>query len=151
MMKYLTVLLLCALLGPGGKIQILKSTSQEWIGGLQESGYGTEYKMIIKVKAGSDQLQVEDLWIGDKHVKFRLMTDPANPLNKSFIRGSEITLKAAVTYRPGPDERALRSGADSVAKPFNFKGQGLLGYSYKGKRAYMEISEFRKLEKLIYP
>jgi len=36
-------------------------------------------------------------------------------------------------------------------KPFNFKGEGLLGYTCQGRKAYLEIAEFKKLEKIIYP
>jgi len=150
-MKYLAILLLSVIFGWGGKIQVLQSTSQEWIGGLQESGYGTDYKLIIKVKAGSDQLQIEDLWVGDIHMNVRVIPDPANLPAQSFKKGSRVVVKAAVTFRPGPDEKVGMLSADSLKKPFNIKGEGLLGYTYRGNKSYLEIAEFKKLEKIIYP
>lgn len=151
MMKLLSFLLLSIILGWGGKIQVIKSTSQEWVGGLQESGYGTDYRLTIKAKAGSDQLQIDDLWVGDIYLKVRVMADPANPQNNTFKKGSQVSLKAGITFRPDADGRIRPLAADSNMKPFNFKGEGLLGYTYQGHKAYQEIAEFKKLEKIIYP
>lgn len=150
-MKFLSALLLSIIFGWGGKIQVIQSTSQEWAGGLQESGYGTDYKLTIKAKAGSDLLQIDDLWVGDIHMKVRVMADPANPQNNNFKEGSQVSLKAGITYLPDADGRIRPLAADSKKKPFNFKGEGLLGYTYKGHKAYLVIAEFKKLEKIIYP
>jgi hypothetical protein len=150
-MKYLPILLLSLIFGWGSKIQILQSTSQEWVGGLQESGYGTDYMLTIKVKAGSDQLQIEDLWVGEIHRKVRVIADPANLQNKTFKKGSRIQVRAGMTFRPGPDEKVGLQDRDDVKKPFNYKGEGLLAYTYKGKKAYLQITGFKKLEKIIYP
>lgn len=150
-MKHLTILLLCIVFGWGGRMEVVKSTSQEWIGGLRESGYGTDYRIAIKVKAGSDQLQIDDLWIGEVHMKVKVIADPSNPQNAKFKKGSQVSLKAGIIYRPDADGQIRLLPADSLRKPFNFKGEGLLGYTYKGRKAYLEIGEFKKLEKIIYP
>ena len=151
MFKHISVILLCVIFGWGGKIQVLKSTSREWYGGLRESGYGVDYQLIVKTRAGSDQLQIGDLWVGKLHMKIRLTPDAADPQNKTFRSGSRISLQAGVTFRPGPDEKIQLLSADSLQRPINFKGEGLLVYTYKGHKAYVEIAEFTKLEKIIYP
>jgi hypothetical protein len=150
-MKILSMVVLSFILGWGPKVQIIQSTSQEWFGGLQESGYGTNYKLSVKTKLGSDQLQIDELWIGDIHAKIRVLADPSNPKGTSFKKGSLISIVAATTLRPGPDDKPQLLGADSIKKPYNYKGEGLLGYTCKGRKAYLEISEFKKLEKIIYP
>lgn len=150
-MKWLSVLLLSLLCGWGGKMQIIESTSQEWVGGLQESGYGTDFKLTIKVKAGSDLLQIDELWAGDIHMKLRMVGVAAASRDKAFNKGSQVTLMAGFTCRPGPDEKASLLNADTLKKPGNFKGEGLLGYTFKGKKSYMVIAEFKKLKKIIYP
>jgi hypothetical protein len=151
MMKVFSVLLLSACLGWGDKVQILTSTSQDWIGGMRESGYGTDYKLMVKVKAGCGDLKIEDLWVGDIHMKVRMIIDTANAQNKASARGCMITVKAGAVYRPGPDDRVELLNADTLPKPFNFKGAGLLVYTMNGKRRHLEIAEFKKLDKLIYP
>jgi hypothetical protein len=150
-MKYLSFLIISLCLCCGGKVQMVKSTSQEWVGGLQESGYGTDYTLTIKAKAGSDRLQFDELWVGDKHMKVRVIADPANLQNKTFKKGSRITVKAGFTSRPGPDEKSRLIDADNTAWPAGFKGAGLLGYTCQGKKYYLEIAGFETLERIIYP
>jgi hypothetical protein len=150
-MKILSALLISMIFCLGGKIQVIQSTSQEWVGGLRESGYGTDYKLTIKAKAGSDQLRIEDLWVGDIHMKVRITTDPAIPQHNTFKRGSQLLVRAGIMFRPGPDEKVSMVAEDNIKKPYNFKGEGLLGYTYKGHKAYLEIAEFKKLERIIYP
>ena len=150
-MKYLSIMLLALIFGWGSKIQIIQSTSQEWVGGLQESGYGIDYMLIIKANAGSDQLQIVDLWVGDIHMKVKVFPDPTDLLARSFKKGSRVMVKAGAAFRPGPDEKTQLLSADSLKKPYNFKGEGLLGYTCKGTRSYLEIAEFKKLAKIIYP
>lgn len=140
-------ILICCL---GGKVQSVKSTSQEWVGGLRESGYGTDYKVTVKVKAGSDELVFGDLWVDSVRMKVRL-SDPASQQVKSFKKGTTLILSAGLTYRPGPDDRVALAGAERNPPPVNFKGKGLLAYTYKGRQLYMEITGFEKLEKIIYP
>jgi hypothetical protein len=151
MMKSLTVFFIGLILCCGGKMKITESTSQEWVGGLQESGYGTDYKIILKAKIGSDQLQFQELWVGDTYMKVRVMANPATPKAGEFAKGAMVTIKAGVTYRPGPDEKVKQVNSVDVKKPFVFKGAGLLGYTCKGKKLYLEISDFKQLEKIIYP
>lgn len=151
MVKYPLIVLMSLIFCWGSKIQIVQSTSQEWVGGLQESGYGTDYKLTIKVKAGSDQLQIQDLWVGDQYMKLRVIVDPANPQVKTFTRGALLTCKSGVVIKPGAGQVTGISEAGKPEKPVNFAGEGLLGYTWKGRKAYLEITEFKKLEKIIYP
>lgn len=151
MIRNLVFIFLAILLGSGGKVRVVQSTSQQWVGGLQESGYGTDYKLSVRVKAGSDQLTFDELWVGKMHMKVNIVTVPPGNADKSFKKGSLISLRAGVTFKPGADENASTIGANNAPNPLNIKGQGLLGYTYKGKKAYLEIAEFTKLEKIIYP
>ncbi len=150
-MKYLTIALLAIIFCGGGKVRIVETTSQEWAGGLQESGYGTNYQLTMEAKAGSDVLTFGDLWVGDLHMKVRVVADPAKPGVRNFKKGDVIVLKAGYTQKPGNQENKGLVDADNESKPFNFKGEGLLKYQYKGKVFYSEITEFKKLEKIIYP
>jgi len=149
-MKYLLILLLC--LGFGSeKLEVIRCTSQEWAGGLRESGYGINYELTLKTKATSSQLSIDDLWVGDSRLKVRVIADPANLQSKTFAKGSQIVIKAGITYRPDAQGRIAEPVTDSIKKPFNFKGEGLLVYTYKGHKTYLKIAEFKKLEKIIYP
>jgi hypothetical protein len=150
-MKYLVILFLCLGFGNSEKLEIIRCTSQEWAGGLRESGYGINYELTLKTKAASGQLSIGDLWIGDTRLKVRVIADPSNLQNKAFAKGSQLILKAGITYRPDAQGKITDSVTDSIKKPFNFKGEGLLVYTYKGHKSYLKIAEFKKLEKIIYP
>ena len=149
-MKYFSLFILI-LSFCGSKLHVEKSTSQEWDGGLRESGYGTDYKLTVKVEAGSDELTFEELWVGDLHLKVSITADPADLTKKTFSKGSVIIIKAGAVYRPGPDERMQLSGGDTAKHPFGHGGEGLLGYTFKGKKSYLKITDFEKLKKIIYP
>ena len=144
-------MILSLIFGWGPRVSNVESTSQEWVGGLQESGYGTDYRLMVKVKAGSDEIRFDALWVGDICMKVRVFADPAGPQGVPFKKGSRLTLKAGVTFRPGPDGKIGPTESVDAVKPVNFKGQGLLCYHYKGEPKYLEIADFKKLEKIIYP
>ncbi len=142
MPKLFVIILLTSFMGWGGRVKVLESTSREWVGGLQESGYGTDYEITILAKAGSAVLKIEELWVGDLHMKFPAI---------AFDGGMPVKARAGMTLKPGADSKITLVGADSAKRPCNFKGSGLLVYRYKGKVQYVEIAEFKKLEKIIYP
>lgn len=144
-------MLLILFLGWGSKIKITESTSREWAGGLQESGIGTDYVLTGRVSASSADLQIEDLWVGDIHMKVRVFAGAANASVSTFDKGSIVTVKAGFNLRPGTDLKEQLLGADRAVKPVNYQGEGLLVCKYKGKPVYLEIKEFKKLEKIIYP
>lgn len=144
-------MLLSLLLGWGNKIKVTESTSREWAGGLQESGIGTDYVLTARVSASSADLQIEDLWVGDIHMKVRVFAGTDNARFNVFEKGSNVTVKAGFNLRPGADQQEQLFGADHASKPINFRGEGLLAGKYKGKPFYIVIKEFKKLEKIIYP
>ena len=150
-MKYLTILFAVILLGAGGKVKVAESTSQEWMGGLQQSGYGTYYKAVVTVKAGSDKLQIDELWIDNLKLPVRAVTDLKDAGSKTFKKGDKVYVTAGITWKPDPQGGMVRKTGIQMDKPYDYKGQGLIGYTYKGKRAYIEIKSFKKLETLIYP
>jgi hypothetical protein len=150
-MKYLSILAAFILLGAGGRIKVAESTSQEWMGGLQQSGYGTYYKAVIMVKAGSDKLRIDELWVDNLKLPARAVTDLKNAGSKTFKRGDKVFVTAGITWKPEPNGGMVRTTGIQMDKPYNYKGQGLIGYTFKGKRAYAEIQSFKKLETIIYP
>ncbi len=142
MVKLFSYILLTIFLGWGSKMKVVESTSRDWVGGLQESGYGTDFEVSLQVKAGSNDLKIEELWVGDVHMKVRV---------NAFEKDARVKVRAGYTTKPDANHKMALSGADNAPKPFNYKGEGLLKYSCKGKILYVVIPEFKKLEKIIYP
>ncbi len=150
-MKILTFVLMALAMAGGGKFKVAESTSQEWVGGLQESGYGTDYKLVMKVKAGSDRLQIDEIWVGDLRLAARAVTDLRDMSTRNFRKKDIVYVTAAVTWKPGQDGQMRVVSGERRDKPFAYKGEGLIGYTYKGKRGYTVIPSFKVLEKVIYP
>jgi len=150
-MKYLTILLAALLIGPGGRIKVAESTSQEWVGGLQQSGYGTYYLSTVTVKGHSDKMKIDELWIGNLKLPARAVTDLKNRNSTTFRKGDRVYVRAEVNWKPEARGGLVRTTGIQTDKPYDYQGQGLIGYTYKGKRRYAEIDRFIPLEKIIYP
>jgi len=150
-MKTIATLLMFLLMAGGNKIKINEATSQEWLGGLQQSGYGTDYKLIIKTKAGSDKLLIDEMWVGDIRMPARAVTDLRDPASKEFKKGDVVYVRAGITYKPDAMGQMQMLAGERKTKPIEYSGEGLLGYTYKGKRGFLVIPSFKVLEKIIYP
>ena len=150
-MKWISLFILAAMLSAGGKMKITSSTSQEWAGGLQQSGYGTDFKLELKVKAGSDKLVIDEMWVGDIRMPARAVTDLRNPGSTRFSKGDQVFVRAGITYKPDEQGGMRMMAGETKPRPFDYQGAGLLGYTYKGKRQYLIIPSFKELEKIIYP
>ncbi len=150
-MKYISLLLTLMVLCTGSKVRILEATSQEWAGGLPESGYGTDYAVTFKAKGNSELLLIKGVWIDDLYLPVRVVNDPGIPGAKAFKRGDRLTVKGGLVYKPDDKGQVTLRIAEKRKKPVDYTGEGLLEYSYRGKTGYQEIKNFKILEKLIYP
>ena len=88
MVKLFSYILLTIFLGWGSKMKVVESTSRDWVGGLQESGYGTDFEVSLQVKAGSNDLKIEELWVGDVHMKVRV---------NAFEKDTRVKVRAGYT------------------------------------------------------
>jgi hypothetical protein len=150
-MKTIATLLMLVLMAGANKMTVSEATSQEWYGGLQQSGYGTDYKLVMKVKAGSDKLQIDEMWVGDIRMPARAVTDLRDPASKVFKKGDVVYVRAGITFKPDASGEMRMLAGEKKTKPFEYTGEGLLGFTYKGKRGYLAIPTFKVLEKIIYP
>lgn len=149
-MRYLTYLFFALILAAGGKIKITEATSQEWAGGQQESGYGTDFKITLVAKDTSSVFKINGLWIGDIFVPVKVLGDPKNPSKKGYKKGDKILIKGGLIFKPNEKGEMRLVIAEKREKPKAFNGAGLIEYTYKGVKKYQEIKEFKVLEKQNY-
>lgn len=135
----------------GSPLKVLEATSQEWAGGTFESGYGTNYKITMKARGGSDKLSVHDLWVGEDYFEVKAVKDPTRRHDFNFEKRDSIYVFAKVTFKPDKEGQYAKEFNADKPCPIEFNGAALLGYTWKGKQKYLKIEEFEKLEKLIYP
>ncbi len=135
----------------GAKVKYVDSTSQSWVAGIYEAGYGTDYRICLLAKGGSEKLQVDELWIGEDYFKVKAVKDLAYRNNLSFEKRDTIYVASSIKYKPGKDGKMEQVKLIKKEAPKKFSGDALLGYTWKGKKNFLEITKFRKLEKIIYP
>ncbi len=139
------------------KFEIISATSKEWHGGREEAGYGTYYEINILVKANSDDLKFDKLWVGKNFFEVQTFQKGKKMRNNLFSKGDTVTIRVNKATRPKPMPIIKKDGNEKIKNseknnpPKEYKGAALLSYVYKGKRKYIEIKEFDKLEPVYYP
>jgi len=133
------------------KVKLVDASSQKWIAGRFESGYGTDYLITIKARAGSDKLVFDKLWIGDDYYEVNALRNLAKRSDLAFEKGDTVFIRAGEKYLPDENGKMVQQKGKTLEPPTEFTGAALLGYTFKSRRKYLEIKEFRVLEKIIYP
>ena len=148
---FLTSLILIILFWFGAKVKLVDATSQDWYGGRYESGHGTDYVFTLKARGGSDKLVLDQLWMDDDYYEVKAVKNLAKRSDLDFEKKDTLFIRVGKKYQPDKDGQMLKITGKSVKSPKEYDGVALLAYTWKGKRKYMEIKEFRILEKIIYP
>lgn len=146
-----TVLLAAVFLFFGAKIKLIDSTSQEWYGGRYESGKGTDYILTLKARGGSDKLIIDRLWVGEELYEVEAVKNLAKRSDKEFKKRDILFVRAGKKLKPDENGRMKNVSGKKVNPPVEFSSPALLVYTWKGKEKYLEIEEFKVLEKIIYP
>jgi hypothetical protein len=135
----------------GVKVKLVDATSQEWYGGRYESGKGTDYVLTLKAKGSSDKLIIDELWVGEDYYEVKAVKNRAKRSDLSFEKRDTIFVTAGKKLKPNENGELVKVSGKNVKAPKDFSGAALLAYTWKGKRKYLEITELRVLEKIIYP
>jgi len=156
-MKLLSIILLASLSLSSNlcfdKFEIIETTSQRWTGGQRNTGYGTYYEINLIPKVNSEVLIFDQAWIGDKYFEISTFQKGKKMRNNLFGKGDTITIRINYSFSPKPlpyveKEKCL---TEKHEIPYKYEGEALISYTYKGKRKYKEIKEFKKLDALQYP
>lgn len=146
-----TLLIILMIFLCGSKAKLVDATSQEWAGGIYEAGYGTNYIITLVAKGNSDKLIINDLWIGEDYFKVSAVKSLAARNDLAFEKGDTVYVAAGLTLKPDKNGKYIKTLKGSKELPEEYTGAALLGYTWKGKNKFVEIGDFRKLEKIIYP
>ena len=122
-------LIICLILLACNSQNILVSTSyQHWVGGLKESGSGTNYTFKIVAPANQSNFSVETVYAHERLLHFNIFP-------KSFERGDTLIISG---YK---SEQYWQS--ESLPAKIEFQ--------LNGKFRSLPINEMTKLDKLYYP
>ncbi|MBT3242813.1 MAG: hypothetical protein HN352_06655 [Bacteroidetes bacterium] len=135
----------------GSKIKVVDATSQAWAGGIYQSGYGTDFRIALIAKKASDKLKIDELWIGEDFFEVQAVKDLAHRSDFEFSKKDTVYLAAGIKYKPENEGSYVKVQGKTRQAPMEFDGAALIGYTFKGKRKYIEIDTLRVLKKIIYP
>ena len=126
-MKYILTICLFLISCSSNKM-VISSSYQHWVGGLKESGSGTNYTFKIVAPANQSNFSVETVYAHERLLYFNIFP-------KSFNRGDTLII----------------SGSKSDQY---WQSEGLpakIEFQLNGKFRSLPINEMTKLDKLYYP
>lgn len=132
--------------------EIVEATKQRWTGGNADAGSGTDYVVKMVAKQNHEKLTIDQLWIGDDFYKVFAFVQDQNTRNTLFVKKDTIFIKAH--YLQQPNRKGVMMEVkeyENLDKPYDFKGEALIGYTLKGKRKYKEIEKLKTLKYIPYP
>ena len=125
------------------KLKFIEATSQHSSGGPIGIASSTNYVLKFVSNASNKNLVIDRLWIGKEFFSVQASSQKitANPFE--FASGDTI-LVAASKLTPMPKKTSTAS-QKNYKKPFDYKGEALIGYKLYNKRKYLSIGKFEML------
>lgn len=123
-MRYFFLLFLCGC----SSVDILISSSyQQWVGGRQETGSGTNYTFTLIAPDRSNNFIITELYAQQHQLQFKMP--------KQFEKGDTLKIWAFKTD--------IKWSSD--------KNEAKICYEKKGEKFEIQIQEMTRLERLYYP
>ena len=131
--------------------EVVEATSQFSAGGRAESGTATAYTFKIVAGQSSEKLTIDEVWVDTLYFKAQPYKQNADlSFDQTWEKGDTLFLK--VTQRKLPDGKGgLKDFNGPVKKiPYKYEGKALIGYTIKGKRKYLVVTEIKTLPRAYY-
>ena len=114
--------------------KIVKATSRKWV--ISRSGDVVTYRIQIVTKKTSEELKLDELWVGDRVFKVRVLKKESNAHARHFAEKETLYLEA---------ERETKNVCYEEMRP-SPQGKVSLGYTINNKRKYLSIKSFEAFE-----
>ena len=108
----------------------MKATSRKWV--ISRSGDVVTYRIQIFTKKTSEELTVDELWVGNRVFKVRVLKEESNAHARHFNEKETLYLEA---------ERETKNVGYEEMGPVR-NGKVSLGYTINNKRKYLSIKNF---------
>ncbi len=131
----MTIAFICSLIYYHFKYRhfnIVKATSKKWVTNKKDDI--TTYRIQVLTKKNSVALKLDELWVGDRLFKVRVVKKENASTAKYFSEKETLYLEA---------ERETKNIGYEEMLPFN-KGKVSVGYLINNKRKYLTIKEFNE-------
>jgi hypothetical protein len=132
---------------PAKKIKVLSATSQAFAGGAVGSKSGVTYRILLLAPASSNAFFIDKLWIRDDYFEVNAYHHLSG---STSFKKNDTLLVITKKYLPNylkmdipNQEQVLKT----IAPPFEYKEDALLGYRCGKKRNYLRIPKLEVLPK----
>ena len=125
------------------KLKCIDATSKHASGGPIGIASSTNYVLKLVSNASNKNLVIDRLWIGKEFFAVQASSQKitANPFE--FTSGDTILVRASkLTLTP---KKTSTASQKNYKKPFDYKGEALIGYKLYNKRKYLSIAKFEML------
>lgn len=129
----------------GKDFRIIEATSQKWVGGLQSTGEGVNYKITIVARTNSDKLNIEEVWIKNKLCKHKIFNPKIRKFGNNFFKNDTIFLTATIKV----NNSKSNPGKD-IQLPVDCNSETVIGYTIKNKKKYKPVDNIKILKSLYY-
>lgn len=131
----MTIAFICSLIYYHFKhryFKIVKATSRKWV--ISRNDDVVTYRIQIVTKKTSEELKLDELWVGDRVFKVRVLKKESNAYARHFEEKETLYLEAVrETQKVNYEEMAPSQ-----------RGKVSLGYTINNKRKYLSIRNFEE-------
>jgi len=112
--------------------KIVKATCRKWV--ISRKDDVITYRIQIVTKKTSDELKLDELWVGSKVFKVRVLKKESNAYARHFEEKETLYLEA--------ERETQNVSYEEMTPPRN--GKVSLGYMINNKRKYLSIKNFEE-------
>ena len=112
--------------------KIVRATSRKWV--ISRGDDVVTYRIQIVTKKTSEELKVDELWVGNRVFKVRMLKKESNASARHFAEKETLYLEA---------ERETKNVSYEEMRPSQ-RGKVSLGYMINNKRKYLSIKNFEE-------
>ncbi|MBI4646596.1 MAG: hypothetical protein HY738_08395 [Bacteroidia bacterium] len=144
---FIVIAALMLVAGKSSDFEIITATVQQWHGGTPGSPGGINYSFTFLMKKPSEKLKIDQLWVKDKLLKIEQVIFMGATDAGAFKKNDTVHYRASQAI-PALAERLGKKDnvSDDPAPPFEYNGEGLIGYTVGCKRKYKTVENFKMLK-----
>lgn len=148
------ILLAVMLVNPPKEVEVIKATSQKWVGGRQNSSKGMSYRIALKVYKNSRRLKFQKLWIDNQEYNFSVLKKEDTASYPKYKKNDTVYIVAGYYDRvenidPSYSDSTKTNASSKDSIP---KGEVVIEYKIGRKKIrYIPIEKLEKLKTIALP
>ncbi|MEI7594873.1 MAG: hypothetical protein WCK02_03935 [Bacteroidota bacterium] len=148
------VLLGVLLISPPKEVELIKATSQKWMGGRANSGNGMSYRIALKVNKSYRRLKFQKLWINNQEYNFSVLKKQDTASYPHYKKSDTVFVVAGYYDKfynidPSFSDSLNKTNLKTTAIP---TGEAVIEYRIgRRKTRYLAIEKLEVLKTKVLP